>query len=97
MRIENGKGIPIYNYTSINQTFLPNHIIDENSLMRIWSMSKIVTISLFMDLVEDNIVHLDEPVTKYIPEFSNLYFATDSKGVALTLTDLYKKNVCLMN
>ena len=34
MRIENGKGIPIYNYTSINQTFLPNHIIDENSLMR---------------------------------------------------------------
>ena len=93
MRMENSKGLPIYNYTSINQAFLPNYIIDENSLMRIWSMSKIVTISLFMDLVEDNIVYLDEPVVKYIPEFSNLYFATDSNGVALTLTDSLK-NVC---
>ena len=93
MRMENSKGLPIYNYTSINQAFLPNYIIDENSLMRIWSMSKIVTISLFMDLVEDNIVYLDEPVAKYIPEFSNLYFATDSNGVALTLTESLK-NVC---
>ena len=31
-------------------------------------MSKIVTISITMDLVEDGILKLDDPVSKYIPE-----------------------------
>ena len=93
VRLEGSNGFPIYNYTSINQTFLSGFEIDENTLMRIWSMSKIVTISLFMDLVEDDIINLDEPVNKYIPEFSNLYYTTDSNGIAITLVDSIQ-NVC---
>ena len=51
---------------------------------RIWSMSKIVTISLTMDLVEDGILKLDDPVTKYIPEFTNLKVALSKEGKPLT-------------
>ena len=93
VRFENKMGQVIYEHNSINRSFLPEEKIDGQSLMRIWSMSKIVTISLFMDLVEDRIVSLDESVDKYIPEFSNLHFATDSEGVPLTLIDSMK-NMC---
>ena len=42
---------------------VPDHDINENTWFRIWSMSKIVTISLTMDLVEDGILKLDDPVS----------------------------------
>ena len=47
-------------------------------------MSKIVTISLTMDLVEDGILKLEDPVSKYIPEFSNLKVALSNNNQALT-------------
>ena len=74
-------------------TFLPKEKIDGQTLMRIWSMSKIVTISLFMDLVEDKIVRLDDLVEKYIPEFSNLSVATDEQGTSLTLLESNTANM----
>ena len=91
MRLESQNGEAIYDYTSVNQSFLSNRKIDGQTLMRIWSMSKIVTISLFMDLIEDKLVSLDEYVIKYIPEFSDLYVATDTSGVSLTLLDSMKQ------
>ena len=48
-------------------------------------MSKIVTISILMDLVEDNLVSLDEPVINYIPEFENLKVAVSSDGKSLSV------------
>ena len=59
-------------------------IFNENTWFRIWSMSKIVTISLTMDLVEDGILKLEDPVSKYIPEFSNLKVALSNNDQALT-------------
>tara|TARA_B110000037_G_scaffold214500_1_gene270472 strand:- start:5244 stop:6542 length:1299 start_codon:yes stop_codon:yes gene_type:complete len=91
MRLESQNGEAIYDYTSVNQSFLSDQKIDGQTLMRIWSMSKIVTISLFMDLIEDKLVSLDEYVIKYIPEFSNLYVATDTSSVSLTLLDSMKQ------
>ena len=35
-------------------------------------MSKIVTISLAMDLVEEGVISLNDDVADYIPEFKNL-------------------------
>ena len=92
VRFEDKLGNVIYEHNSINRKFLPKEKIDGQTLMRIWSMSKIVTISLFMDLVEDKIVSLDDPVNKYIPEFSNLYVATNNKGTSLTLVDSMKND-----
>ncbi len=47
-------------------------------------MSKIVTISVVLDLVEDGILSLDDPVSKYIPEFEDLQVAVSDEGKSLT-------------
>ena len=47
-------------------------------------MSKFVTITIIMDLVEENIIDLNHPVTDYIPEFSGLQVAQSSKGISLS-------------
>ena len=46
--------------------------LSADSLFRIYSMTKPVTSVAFMMLVEEGKVALDEPVAKYIPEWSNL-------------------------
>ena len=84
-RIENVEGKILYEHSVINKDLLPGLNVDENSWIRIWSMSKIVTISILMDLVEDNLVSLDEPVSKYIPEFENLKVAVSSDGKSLSV------------
>jgi CubicO group peptidase (beta-lactamase class C family) len=47
-------------------------------------MSKIVTISVTLDLIEDGILKLNDPVSKYIPEFKNLQVAVSNDGKSLT-------------
>ena len=79
-RLEDKHGRVIYEHQRINKNLLPDEIINEKTWIRIWSMSKIVTISIIMDLVEDGVLNLNEPVTKYIPEFENLQVAVDEAG-----------------
>ena len=69
--LEDINGSPIYSYSKVNDSLLDNNI-DENTWFRIWSMSKIVTISIAMDLVEEGIISLDDNVSDYLPEYSNL-------------------------
>ena len=47
-------------------------------------MSKIVTITIIMDLVEENIIRLNDPVADNIPEFLGLQVAQSSKGISLS-------------
>jgi CubicO group peptidase (beta-lactamase class C family) len=47
-------------------------------------MSKIVTISLTLDLVEDGLLKLEDPVSKYIPELRDLKIALSNNGQPLT-------------
>ena len=54
--INDKDGHTIYEHSSVNRTAHPELEIDENTLIRIWSMSKIVTISIVMDLVEENLL-----------------------------------------
>ena len=75
VRLEDKNGDKIFQFTGKNDELVKEQIIDENTWFRIWSMSKIVTISLTMDLVEDGILNLNDPVSKYIPEFNNLKVA----------------------
>ena len=84
VRLEDNDGNSIYQYSNKDITLVPDHEINEKTWFRIWSMSKIVTISLTMDLVEDEILKLDDPVTKYIPEFSNLKVALSKTGKPLS-------------
>ena len=44
----------------------------EDTIFRIYSMTKAITSAPFMMLVEEGLVALDDPVAKYIPEWANL-------------------------
>ena len=90
-RIEDRSGNVIYEHSSVNQNLIPAKKIDGQTLIRIWSMSKLVTISLVMNLVEEGLLSLDDPVNKYIPEFIDLKVATDEDGVSLTQVDSMSK------
>lgn len=46
--------------------------VKEDTIFRIYSMTKPITSVAFMMLVEEGKVALDEPVAKYIPEWKNL-------------------------
>ena len=91
-RLEDMDGTLIYEHSAVNEKLLPGTTIDGDSWIRIWSMSKIVTISVFLDLVEDGILKLDDPVSKYIPEFEHLQVAVAKDGTNLTDYDWDKRN-----
>ena len=82
-RLEDKNGRVLYEHCRINKNLIPKEVINEQTWIRIWSMSKIITTTIIMDLVEDGHLHLDEPVTKYIPEFDSLQVAVNEKGIPL--------------
>jgi len=94
-RLENKDGSVIYEHSSVNADLLGDQKIDGDSWIRIWSMSKIITISVALDLIEDGLLKFDDPVTKYIPEFENLKVAVAQNGKPLTdFTGEDRKNIC---
>jgi len=83
VRLEDEGGRVIYEHASINDALLPGRVIDGGQWIRIWSMSKIVTITIVLDLVEEGTLNLDDPVSRYIPEFSGLKVAVSPTGGSL--------------
>jgi CubicO group peptidase (beta-lactamase class C family) len=59
--------------------------VRDDTIFRIYSMTKPITSVAFMMLVEEGRVALDEPVHKYIPEWKNLgVFQAGTEGAFLT-------------
>lgn len=88
-KIEDGiTGRAVYEHLAINREFFPNLFIDGNTWMRIWSMSKLITITIAMDLVEDGLITLKDPVSNYIPEFTDLMVAIDKDGESIASSRL---------
>jgi len=83
-RLEDKQGRVIYEHSAVNRDVIPDASIDGQSWIRIWSMSKIVTISVVLDLVEDGILSLDDPVAQFIPEFADLKVAVSASGADLS-------------
>ena len=79
-RLEDRNGGLIYEHSVVNSKLLPGVEVNGQTWIRIWSMSKIVTISVVMDLVEEGILKLDDPVVKYLPEFAGLQVAVAADG-----------------
>ncbi len=48
------------------------YAVDMGTVWRIYSMTKPVTSVLIMDLQEDGLLNLNDPVSKYIPELANM-------------------------
>lgn len=59
-----------------------NTRMDRNTLVRIYSMTKPVTGVALMSLYEKGAFQLDDPLSKYLPEFANVqvFVDTDKKG-----------------
>lgn len=55
---------------------------DRNTLVRIYSMTKPVTGTALMQLYEKGLFQLDDPLSKYLPEYANVkvYKGKDAKG-----------------
>ena len=73
-------------------------LVLDNTIYRIWSMTKPVVAIATLQLLEKNKLNLDDLVTKYLPEFSNLKVLKDKKSeiddteelqVDLTIKDLF--------
>ena len=46
--------------------------VDEQTIFRIYSMTKPIISVAIMTMVEDGMIKLDDPVSKFIPEFADL-------------------------
>ncbi|MEL7198830.1 MAG: serine hydrolase [Pseudomonadota bacterium] len=75
VRVEDRDGNVVYERGTTNADLLPNQTVNGDSWLRIWSMSKIVTITAALDMVEDGILKFDDPVSTFIPEFAELEVA----------------------
>ena len=71
VRVETLDGDVVYEHSAINQAFTDRPPTGAD-WMRIWSMTKSVTIATILDLEEDGVLHRSDAVTTYIPEFADL-------------------------
>lgn len=63
--------------------------IVENTLYRIWSMTKPIVSIVALQLIEENKISLNESITKYLPQFSNLKVL---KNIDSNISDLEEIN-----
>ena len=91
-RLEDKDGEVLYEHTAKNNRLLGDQKIDGDTWIRVWSMSKIVTICIALDLMEDGLLNVDDPVTKYIPEFSQLQVALTADSNSLIGTNWYAED-----
>ena len=80
--LENLDGTSLYSNSRQDFSYIGD-FVDENTWFRIWSMSKIVTISLAMDLIEEGVINMNDDVADYIPELKNLKIAKGPNGEKL--------------
>tara|TARA_B100000029_G_scaffold87238_1_gene77325 strand:+ start:6106 stop:7293 length:1188 start_codon:yes stop_codon:yes gene_type:complete len=59
-------------------------IIEEDTIYRIWSMTKPIVAVAAMQLIENEQMSLDDPINKYLPEFSNLKVLKDEENISIT-------------
>ena len=64
--------------------FAPTQTPKVDDWMRIWSMTKLVTTVLTLDLVEDGVISLEDEVISYLPELAELRVAVPRSGGTMT-------------
>jgi len=61
-----------------------------NSLYRIWSMTKPIVSVAILQLIEEHKIHLDDVVTNFLPQFSNLKVLEYNNSDIANVVDLKK-------
>ena len=81
VRVEDLNGVVVYEHSATNPEFAA-FTPTEDTWMRLWSMSKSVTIATILSMEEDGLLSRTDPVTDYIPEFSDLMVLSKDKANA---------------
>ncbi len=76
------KGKEVYFNAFGNADREANKAFDRNTIVRIYSMTKPVTGTALMQLYEKGMFQLDDPLSKYLPEFADMkvFSGKDAKG-----------------
>lgn len=77
--VGNSKGVGLLE-TVGTQTQNSDSPVNQETIFRIYSMTKPIISVATMSLVEDGLISLDDPVSKYIPEFGNLQIIDRESG-----------------
>jgi len=79
--VEQADGTTLFDGSWSNTDFFSgNEAPTNDDWVRIWSMTKLVTTVLALDLIEEGVIALDDPVSTYLPEI-------DTMRVARTMGD----------
>src|SRR6185312_5564079 len=86
-------GKPVYHEFFGVQDTVSKAPMNDQTIFRLFSMTKAITAVVSMTLVQDGKIKLDDPVSKFIPSFANVKVGVEKKGAdgALTL-DLVPPN-----
>lgn len=68
-----------------------NKPIQLDTLFRIYSMTKPITCAAFLMLLEEGRVRLDDPVSKFIPEFKQMRVLVGNSDTGTELVDLERE------
>lgn len=70
-------GQPVYRYMVGHADEGKTHPIDRNTLYWMYSCSKPITVAATMQLVEQELLELDAPVARYLPEYTDAFYLKD--------------------
>jgi CubicO group peptidase (beta-lactamase class C family) len=79
-------GKPVYHEFFGVQDVVSKAPMTDQTIFRLFSMTKAITAVVSMTLVEDGKIKLDDPVSKYIPSFANVKVGVEKKGADGTPT-----------
>src|SRR5882762_5985140 len=74
------KGKPVYREYFGVQDVVSKAPMTDQTIFRLFSMTKAITAVVSMMLVEDGTIKLDDPVSKYIPSFANMKVGVEKKA-----------------
>ncbi len=69
----------LFRYASGKVDYEGTKELTENSIYYLYSCTKPITVTAAMQLVEKGLLSLDEPVSKYIPSFDNVFLMVDGQ------------------
>ncbi len=72
---------PLFRYSSGKADYEGTKELTENSIYYLYSCTKPITVTAAMQLVEKGLLELDEPVSKYIPSFDDVFLMVDGQKV----------------
>src|SRR5215475_6588802 len=73
-------GKPVYHEFFGVQDVVSKAPMTDQTIFRLFSMTKAITAVVSMTLVEDGKIKLDDPVSKYIPSFANVKVCWEKKA-----------------